>query len=325
MIVLSARDVDRLLTMSQCIDAMDAAHRAVAEGAVAVPLRTVMATPGNGGHFLVMPGASEDPCTYGAKLISLHPGNPRAGRPAIQGFVVLFDHETGEPLALIEGARLTAIRTAAVSGLATRALARPDARSHGLFGTGVQAHTHLSAIKAARPGIREVFVWGRSEDKARAFAAACDGHEGMMVRAVTDPAQAARADVVSAVTAAASPVLEGAWLRPGAHVNLVGAHRPDTREADTQALARARVYVDVLASARAEAGDLLIPIGEGAFGWDHVIGEIGDVLVGRSPGRSGDEQITLYKSLGMVAQDLFAGWATYRAAREAGAGTRVVL
>jgi ornithine cyclodeaminase len=242
----------------------------------------------------------------------------------VQGYVSLFEHDTGTPVALIEGSSVTAIRTAAASGLATRELARQDARTHGIFGTGVQAVTHIDAVSCVRD-IGTVIVWGRDPGKTRHFAARQSERTGLEVTATDDPAEAARCDVVSTVTAATEPVLRGEWLQPGAHVNLVGAHTPGAREADTDAIRRSRVYVDLMESAMHEAGDLLMPIAAGAIDKSHILGEIGRVLDGTVTGRTGARDITLYKSLGIVAQDLFAGAHIYARALADGAGVEVDL
>jgi ornithine cyclodeaminase len=305
-VILDANQVRAALPMTVCIDAMATAMRGVSDGSIDVPLRTVLPLADGSGSFLAMPGASIASGVYGAKLVSLHPGNPAQGRPAVQGSVLLFDHATGAPIALLDGAEITALRTAAASGLATRELARRDASSLGILGCGVQADTHLDAVRSVRD-IREVRVWGRNPASARQFA---QRHEcalnGATIVAVGSAAEAAACDVVCAVTGARTPVIEDGWIRPGAHVNLVGAHTATTREADSALIARSRVYVDSRRSAQSEAGDLLIPLAEGVIGPDHLVGEIGEVLLGRVAGRRDEREITVYKSLGLVAQDLIA-------------------
>lgn len=276
------------------------------------------------GSFGLMPGSLLEPPVYGAKVLSLHPDNPSRGLPMIQGFVVLFDHSNGELKALIEGAEVTAIRTAAASGLATRELARRSSSTHGVFGTGVQAATHIDAIAAVRP-IEKVLVWGRDYAKAQAFADQQAARTAADIIAVDDPEPAANCDVVSTATAAADPVLRGAWLQPGAHVNLVGAHTATTREADSDALARSSIYVDLLDSAMNEAGDVLIPIQEGRVSASDIVGEIGQLLLGDIKGRADDDQITLYKSVGVVAQDLFAAEYVLREAEARSKGLVVDL
>lgn len=303
--VIDAETVRATLSMPQCIDAMAAAMKAVSQRNLAMPGRIVMPLVDGSGYLGVMPGSLADPRVYGAKIVSLHPSNPATGRPAIQGFVVLFDHETGAPFALVDGAEITTLRTAAASGLATRALSRADAKSLGLFGYGVQAAAHFDAVRAVRP-IEEVRIWGRSLERAEDFARKHGQRTGLDVTAVEDPRAAAGCDIVCTTTGAHEPILSGSWVRPGAHVNLVGAHAPTAREADTALILNARVYTDALESAFAEAGEILIPIAEGTIDRDHVVGEIGDVLLGRIDGRRNDLEVTVYKSLGVVAQDIVA-------------------
>jgi ornithine cyclodeaminase/alanine dehydrogenase-like protein (mu-crystallin family) len=322
--IINRQEVERLLPMAACIDVLADAMRAASGGAVSMPLRMFTPLADDSGSFGLMPGSTLDPPFFGAKVISLLPGNPARGLPMVQGYVSLFDHGTGRPVALIEGASVTAIRTAAASGLATRELARANARTHGLFGTGVQAVTHIDAVACARD-IREVVVWGRDAEKTRRFAKEQSARVRADVRATDDPAEAAGCDVVSTVTAATQPVLKGEWLKPGCHVNLVGVHTPTAREADTAAITRSRVYVDLMESALNEAGDLLVPIGEGAIDERHILGEIGQVLAGAVPGRTDESDITLYKSLGIVAQDLFAAAHIYARAADEGAGVEVDL
>lgn len=319
--ILTAQQVRRLLSMPDCIEVLAQAMRAASAGEVITPQRLVVPLQGESGWFLLMPGSATEPACYGAKIVSLHAQNPARGLPAIQGLVVLFDHDSGSPLTVMEGGELTAIRTAAASALAARELARPDARSHGILGSGALARTHIEAMFAVRP-IEEVLVWGRNPDKARELVASLDDPR---VQATDRPELAAACDIVSTVTGASEPVLFGDWLQAGSHVNLVGAHSPVTREADEHAIARCDIYVDSLESARHEAGDLLIAIEKGALAETDIVGEIGEVLSGRKPGRRDARQITLYKSLGIVAQDLFAAELVHRRACEEGVGSVVDL
>lgn len=324
MLIIGAETVRRLLPMPECIEAVDQAMRAHSLGRISAPDR-IIAPLGDGcSYFILMPGELRAGPVYGGKIVSLHPANPARGRPAVQGFVALFDRVTGTPVALVDGAEVTRIRTAAASALATRELARPGAVTHGIFGAGVQAASHLEAIRCVRP-IGRVRVWARSAAKARAFAHRYATAAGPVVEAVADPAAAAACDVVSVVTNASEPVLRGAWLRPGAHLNLVGAHEAEHREADSEAVAGAAVYVDSRRGALREAGDLLIPLGEGRFAAGHIRGELGEVLEGRVAGRQSAEQVTLYKSLGLIAQDLYAAEWVYRRAEAEGAGQHVDL
>ena len=320
--IIRAGEVRQLLPMDQCIGVMDRAMRAFSADEVSVPPRIIAELEGGEDYFILMPGEMRKGGVYGAKVVGLQPGNPAMGRPAVQGFVTLFDRISGAPVALIDGAEITAVRTAAASALATRVLARESACSHGIFGAGAQAASHLDAVGRVRD-ISDVCIWARDHEKARAFARERAARTGAHVRAVQDPAEAGGCDIVSLVTNSPEPVLRGEWLQAGAHLNLVGAHEPHHREADSDAVARAAVYVDSLPAALKEAGDILIPITEGRIREEDIAGEIGSVLNGKIPGRTGNDQVTLYKSLGNVAQDLFAAEYLYRAAGKTGSGQQV--
>jgi ornithine cyclodeaminase/alanine dehydrogenase-like protein (mu-crystallin family) len=309
--VIDAQRVKALLPMQECIDVMAQAMAAASNAGVTMPPRTFVPVDEQGSVFALMPAVAGTLEGYGAKLLSLTPSNSAQGLPIIRGQFLLFERHTGAPVAVIDAASLTAIRTAAASGLATRLLARPDARSCGIFGTGVQAATHLEAMCAVRP-VERIHVWGRNFDKAVAWAEQQAGLTGRPITASQDPAEVASCDLVCTVTAAREPILEGAWVQPGTHINLVGSHTLTTREADSALIARSKVYVDLMESMRNEAGDLMIPIQEGAVRPDHVRGEIGRVVTGELAGRTGSDEITLYKSLGIAAQDLYAAWHVYR-------------
>lgn len=323
--IINSELVHQLLPMSVCIDAMAKAMKAVSSDKVTNPPRVFSPVQGSEGLFGLMPGSAADLTVFGAKMLSLMPGNAAHGLPAIQGTVLLFDRDTGAPRALIDGTSITAIRTAAASGLATRLLARPNVCSHGIIGTGVQARYHAEAILSVRPSISQTLIWGRDRQKAERLAQDLSEHlAGQFIVAETIK-DAACCDVVSTVTGAAMPILEGRWLEAGAHVNLVGSHEPSKREADTEAITASAVYVDHLQGAMTEAGDLLIPIGERRFHKKDIVGEIGTLAVGKIAGRASDKGITLYKSLGLFTQDLYAAWAVLQAASSARMGDKVSL
>lgn len=304
--VIDGRLVRRLLTLDSCIQAMADAMAALSSGTLEIPLRQVLPFQDGSGQMLVMPGVATELSLFGAKLLGMLPGNPGRGRPAFQGVIVLLDQDTGVVRSIVDAASVTALRTAAVSGLATRLLGRPDARSHGVLGTGVQAAAHIEAIIAVRPALEETLVWGRDPVKAARLASEAAARTGRNIRAVKERAEAAVCDIVTTVTGAAEPILDGAMLRAGCHLNVVGSHSPAMREVDTEAVRRAEVFVDTRAGALSEAGDLIVPIAEGAIAREHILAEIGEVVLGRHAGRSGPAAITLYKSLGTFAQDLFA-------------------
>jgi ornithine cyclodeaminase len=288
--------------MEECIDLMATTMVSVSQGEAAIPQRSILALGDSGNAFIVMPGASGRPAAFGSKLVSFFPGN--TSLPAIQGLIVVFNTATGRPDAVVDAAAVTALRTAAASGMATRLLAREDAKTLALLGYGLQAEYHLRAMQAVR-AIERVLVWGRSMEKAQAFANRHRTHAGIEIIAASDPQSAVeQADIVCTVTSSPSPILEGPWLKPGTHLNLVGAFTPTTREADTEAIRKARLFVEIREFALREAGELLIPIARGELTNDHIAGEIADVIQGSVQGRLSSEEITAYKSLGNVAQDL---------------------
>ena len=315
--IINAAGVRELLPMSECIDAMEPAMIAATTGAISMPPRLVAPLIDESGTLVLMPGSSTELSAFGAKMINLIPDNPTRGLPAIQGFIALFDHASGAPVAIIDGGEVTGIRTAAASGLATRLLARPDAHTCGIFGNGVQAVTHIDAMRAVR-AVDEIIVWGRNPDKVQAFAREQAQRTGISVRATADPAEAGACDLLCTTTTSPEPILAGEWVRPGAHVNLVGAHSITARECDTGLVVKSSVYVDLMESVRSEGGDIMIPIEEGAIDETHIIGELGELLQGKIPGRQDDRQVTLYQSHGINAQDMFAAKHIYTKAQAAG-------
>jgi len=320
--IINAEQTKALLPMSECINAMEPAMIAASTGSMRIPPRLIFSLIDDSGFFAAMPGSAAEMSAFGAKVVSFLPGNPAKGRPAIGGFVTLFDHETGEPRAIIDGRVITDVRTAAASGMATRRLARKDARTCGIFGTGGQADVHIEAMCAVRR-VEEVVIWGRNLVRAEALAERHAHRRGVTVRATADPEEAGACDMVCTATISPEPVLKGEWVRPGAHVCLVGAHNLATREADTDLIVKSSVYVDLLESTRNEGGDIMIPVQEGAINENHIIGEIGQLLTGVIEGRENDEQITVYNSLGVVSQDLYAAQHVLQQAEARGIGTVV--
>lgn len=312
-IVFDAEAVRRLLPAKACIDVMADAMVAISNGETEMPQRLIV--PVSGQALLgVMPSAAKKIGVFGAKIVSAHHGNAGSGVPVIQGYVVLFEVDHGSPFAIVEAAELTARRTAAASALATRLLARRDARTHGIFGSGVQARSHAEAIATAMPDLGELRIWGRSTDAVKSLIENLRGSITCKIRACENPAEAAECDIVTCVTSSPEPVLAGETLRPGAHVNLIGAHTAKTREADGVAMARGRIFVDHCAAAKVEAGDILLAIDEEFIRWDDVAGELGEVVSGLLPGRTSDDEISIFKSVGLAVQDIYAANAVYRAA-----------
>jgi len=320
-LLVNEAGVHELLPMDACVSLMRDALTALSRGDAVLPLRSKMFLPDQSGLLGLMPGYLGDPRSFGLKVVAVMPGNHGTPYDSHQGVVMLFGVEHGEPLAILDASAITAIRTAAASAAATDVLARSDAGDLALIGSGVQARTHLAAMKAVRP-LRRVRVWSRNRANAERFASEESKAAGVPIE-VAETAEAAvkGADLVCTTTSSREPVLQGAWLAAGAHVNAVGACFPNAREVDTEAVRRARLYTDCRESCLKEAGDFIIPRNEGAIDDGHLVGEVGDVFLGRIPGRRSPNEITLYESLGVAVEDLAAAHAIHRRARETGAGT----
>jgi ornithine cyclodeaminase len=323
--VIRGDDVIELLPMTECIDLMAAALASLARDESIQPLRTVLRVPGTNGALYDMPAWSGDPGALAVKLITVFPDNHARGLESHHGVVVSFDVETGRPACIVDAGALTAIRTAAVSGLATRLLARDDARTLALIGSGVQARSHLEAMLAVRP-IERVRVWSPTASHRERLAHEASARHGLAVEAVDDAHAAVRdADIVCTVSGAREPVVRGEWLAPGVHINAVGASTPDTRELDSETMRRARIWVDARASALAESGDLLIARAEGAIGDDAIAGELGEVVAGLAGGRANALETTVFISLGLAVEDAAAAHHVHRRAVERDAGVVVNL
>ena len=302
--MIDATGVSDALPLDACIEIMDDVIRSFDRGDTIQPMRSVIQLPDGAGSLYTMPAFTAHPHALAVKLITVFHGNHARSLPSHQGIVVVFDPLTGAPALLLDAARLTAIRTAAVSAVATRALARPNAAVLAVLGTGVQARSHIDAVPLVRD-IREVRVWGRTSERAeqlaREYASAA-----FQVVVCDDPEDAVRgADVICTTTASHEPVLRGAWLERGAHITAVGSSTKDARELDNSAVAKARVHVDSIDAALTEAGDLLIPMREGDTNpnsWT----PIGAVLNGSRIGRETRSDITLFKSVGLAIEDAAA-------------------
>lgn len=325
-LVLTREEVERVLTLEDCIEEVQRAQIEFSAGRVVMPVRLTLPIPSRSAVLLAMPAWMDDPPSLGMKAISSFPGNQSRGVPTILGAVLLFDPETGQLQAIMDGVHLTAVRTAAASAVATRALAREDAADLALVGAGVQARSHLEAMRAVRP-IERVRVVAGTIESARRFADTERSlHPELEFKAVTSPQEACEgADLICTVSTAKSPVVSAPWLKPGCHINAVGSHSKDAREIDGATMRLARVVVDSREANLSECGDCIIPIDEGLFGPEHVADEIGEVLEGTKPGRSGPDQITIYQSCGLAVQDLAAARLTYEQAVKKSAGTWIEL
>ena len=325
LLFLSAADVAAALPMKEAIEAMKRAFVLLSQGVAVLPPRTVIEIPEREGSLLFMPVFSAAENLYSAKTISLFSGNPARGLPRIQSLVTLFDGETGQALAVIDGASLTALRTGAASGAATAVLARKDAATVAVFGAGPQARAQLEAVCAARTIVR-ARVYSPDTGSGETYAREMAKRLGIVVEAASDPSRALEgAAVVCTATVSPTPVFDDADLGPGTHINAIGVYKPGLREVPGASVARAAIFVDHREGAAAEAGDLLIPLAEGLIGGSEEWTELGEVLAGRRPGRRSDDELTLFKSVGVGIQDLVAAGAVLAAAKRLGLGTKVQL
>lgn len=308
------------MTMPDLISAMEGAVLAYSAGQVTQPVRTVLEVGATGAIFALMPAALDGLPAVGAKLVTVWPRNHERGLPSHLATIVLLDPETGAIAALLDGRYITEARTAAVSAVSAKLLARHDAHVLAILGSGVQARSHFEAIRLVRD-VTEVRVWSPTVAHREAFAREMATASGLPVRALTSPGAAVRgADLVVLATASRTPVLDDADIGAGAHVMAVGACRPDQREMPTALVARARVFVDARAGALQESGDLLIPIAEGVITAGHIVGELGEVVAGKAPGRLTGEDVTIFKSLGMAVEDVVAARLVVERARAGGVG-----
>jgi ornithine cyclodeaminase/alanine dehydrogenase-like protein (mu-crystallin family) len=311
--------------MSECVELMRGIMIALSEGRAVVPLRSVITLPAARGKFGTMPGYLADPECFGVKLVSVMPGNEPPRYSSHIGLVVLFEPEHGCPVAIIDAAAITAIRTAAASGLATRLLARPNAGDLAILGAGEQAHSHLEAMLAVRP-LRRIRIWTRDRVKAEAFARSAGTRHGIEIE-VSGSVRAAvdGADIICTLTKASEPILFGDWISSGAHLNVVGSSIASAAEIDTAAVVRSRFFVDCRNSTVNEGGEYLRALQGGAITAAHIAAEIGEVANGTQPGRTSRDEVTLYKSLGVAPQDLAAAHHVLDRARAAGIGQLIEL
>jgi ornithine cyclodeaminase len=320
MIVLSEHEVRQLLDMESCIEAMTEVLASLARGELYQPLRSIARPPEAGTLLGLMPAYRAAPgAAYALKEIVVVPTNPARGLDTHMGGVLLHDGETGELVAIVNASPITEIRTAAVSAVATRALARPGAERVAILGSGAQARGHVHAMRAVL-GDPEIRIWSRSEDAAAQLA----GEVGATVAPSVDAALFG-AEVVCTTTAATEPIVEKRWLASGAHVNAVGSCFPTTRELDTETVAHSSFFTDRRESCLNEAGDFMLAAAEGAVDPDHIRAELGEVLAGLHPGRQHEDELTVFESLGIAVEDLASAELVVRRARERGLGTEVAF
>ena len=322
-LILSRSDLEKILPMGETITALEQAFKELEEGKAMVIPRSVVLLPKEEGWIGIMPAYGMH--SFSTKIVTLYKRNLEKNLPTIMGTIVLNDPETGKVLSIMDGTYVTGMRTGALGGLAAKYFSRKDANTAGIFGAGTQAKTQLAALKEVRD-IRSAFVYDTASDRTRSFAEEMQAKLGIPVKIADSPKEVLEeADIVVTVSTSKSPVFDGNDLRPGTHVNAFGNYKGDERELDTQTILRSRVFVDLEEAALSEAGDIIIPINEGQFQKEQIVGTIGEVLTGKKQGRTSPEEITLFKSVGLGIQDCAAAALAYRNAQLKNAGTHVDL
>jgi ornithine cyclodeaminase/alanine dehydrogenase len=320
--ILSRQDVMKVLDMKDTIEILEKAFGDLAAGQAVMPQRTPIPAPEQGGLALFMPAYLQGLGALGAKIVTVYKDNPKKYDLAtIMGTILLLDEKTGAPVAIMDGGYLTAMRTGAVAGLATKLMARKDAKVHALFGTGGMARTHAWAVDCAADVEKLVLYSIDSLEAREAFKQDLASIIDCEITIADDPAAACgEADVITLITSATEPIVDGDWITPGTHVNGVGSHTPAMREIDTKTVQKSRVVCDLIEACQGEAGDFIIPIEAGEWSWDQAAGSLGDVVAGKVVGRESDDEVTLFKSVGLAIQDISAAFHVYEKALETGTG-----
>lgn len=321
--ILSRQDVEKVLDMKDTIDILEKAFRDLATGNAVMPQRTPIASPDYGGVALFMPAYLKGMGALGAKVVTVFKDNPsKYSLPTVLGTIILLDDKTGAPVAIMDGGYLTAMRTGGAAGLATKYLARKDAHVHTLFGTGGMARTHAWAVDKARD-IKKLILYSIDpKEKQEAFRDLLKSIIKCEIVIANDPAKAVHdADIVTLITSAKDPIVDGDWFKPGTHINGIGSHAPAMRELDTKTIQRSKIVCDSVDACKVEAGDFMIPVQSGEWSWDKVHGSLGDVITGKIPGRVNDDEITLFKSVGLAIQDISSAFHVYNKAIELNAGS----
>ena len=315
-LLLNRSDVQQVLTMAKAIDVVEAAFAELAHNTAEMPPRTVMIDPAVGGWIAYMPAYLKSGGGLGVKAVTVYKDNPtKFGLPTTIGTILVQDNQTGEVVAAMDGGYLTAMRTGAVSGVATRHMARPDSKVGGVLGAGVQARQQAVAIAEAS-NVDTILTFSLDDDTSRReFADWIAQATGLDVQLATSTEALCReSDIVALATTAANPIVNANWWKPGAHINAIGSHAPGLRELDTASIQRARIICDQLDACMAEAGDLQIPVEDGDYAWSDIAGDLGDVVNGNTPGRTSDDEVTIFKSVGLAIQDISCAALVYREA-----------
>ncbi len=323
--ILSGAQIRQAVTMTDIIDSMETAFIELSAGRAKMPVRAHLEVDDPRGTALFMPSYLQPVSMLGIKTATLFEDNYKKNIPYIQGIVTLFDGETGSPKAVLDGRTITALRTGAASGLATRLLAREDSSVCTVFGAGMQGRTQLEAVCAVRD-IKKIWCCNRSVENAKIFAREMEERLGVEVKVAAAVSRAVNeADIICCATGSQTPVFVAADLSPGVHINAVGSYKPHVQEVPVEMVRRAKLYVDHVQSALEETGDLIIPINDGVITPEHIIGELGELVIGRIAGRGSREEITFFKSVGVAVQDLAAAAMIVDKAEKQGLGTEVEL
>ena len=323
MLVLSEKEVQSLAEVQELIPALERAHIQYSTGKAVMPVRLVVPLPQIEGRITSMPGYLNEEKALGMKVVTFFPNNLKQNLPQILATVMLFSADTGKMMAAMDGNYITAIRTACVSAMATKALANPESRVLGVLGAGVQARAHIGALTQIRK-ISQIKVYDIFEASARRLQETLQKEIGVKIDVVQSAREAVQdADLLVTVTTANEPIVRADWLKPGMHINAVGSHRPDLREIDGATLAAAKIVVDSREAIMAECGDILLAIQEKAITANSIHAEIGEVLAGKKAGRSRADEITLYKAVGIAVQDVATAHLIYRKALERNVGTNI--
>jgi len=325
MLILSEAQVQNLIDLDELIAVLEQAHIQYSTGRAVMPVRLVVPLPQIQGRITSMPGYLNEDKALGMKVVTYFQDNPKRNLPAILATIMLFSAETGKMIAAMDGGYITAIRTACASALATKALANPDTPVLGILGAGVQARAHIRALARVRQ-LSRIKLYSPSGKSAQRIKTEVEPQCGVPIEVVHSAQEAVRdSDLLVTVTTAKEPIVKAHWLKPGAHVNAVGSHRPDLREIDGATLKRAKVVVDSRAAIMAECGDILLALDEKSISEADIHGELGEVLAGGKTGRSSAGEITLYKSVGIAIQDVATAQLVYRKALEQNVGTNVEI
>ncbi len=310
MLVLSDERVAELLDMREVIDSVERSMAALSSGKAHMPQRTHIHT--DVGDILTMNALVEELGVHATKIVTVYPGNPEKGLPTVNAVIVALDSSTGTPLALMEAGTLTAVRTGAASAVATKYLARRDAGTLAMIGCGFQARYQAYAISVVR-SLEKIKVYCRRRWRAEEYAREVGGRTGIDVEVTGSPQEALRgADIIVTATTSRTPVIKREWIGEGAHINAIGSYRPDSRELDTETILDGKVVVDSREAALSEAGDIIIPIREGRYSPERIHAELGEVILGEKPGRTREDEITIFKSVGLAVQDVAAAYVALR-------------